>query len=186
MNAFIHCIFLASLSKIKYVVLFLDLLFYIIDQPVSVPMPGSFYPYWSVLQLEVRDAHSSWSSFIVKNSFCFSLFFKWIWKLHFPCLWRNVLGFWWGFHWIFRFPLVGWTFLTMLCLSIHEYARLLHFLRSTLITFLKDLKLFSYRSFILLVWFIPSYFCLVCRYCEKSCCPNFFLSLFVFCIKKGY
>jgi hypothetical protein len=31
--------------------------------------------------------------------------------LFFPCLWRIVLGFWWGLHWICRLSLVGWPFL---------------------------------------------------------------------------
>jgi hypothetical protein len=37
--------------------------------------------------------------FIVKNCFHYSRFFylsRWIWKLLFPCLWRNVLEFWRG------------------------------------------------------------------------------------------
>jgi hypothetical protein len=31
--------------------------------------------------------------------FCF---FIWNWVLLFPCLWRAVLKFWWGLHWICR------------------------------------------------------------------------------------
>jgi hypothetical protein len=31
--------------------------------------------------------------------------------LLFPCLWRVVLEFWWGLHWICRLLLVGWPFL---------------------------------------------------------------------------
>ena len=41
---------------------------------VSVSIPHSFYPYSSVLLLEVRDAGSSWSYFIVKNCFWISIF----------------------------------------------------------------------------------------------------------------
>jgi hypothetical protein len=49
---------------------------------------------------------------------------------------------------------------------------------------LRDLKLLSYRSFPCLVKVIPRYF--ICGYCEGSCFPIFFLSLFIICIKEDY
>jgi hypothetical protein len=36
---------------------------------------------------------------------------RWIWEFLFSYLWRIVLWFWWGFHWIYRLPLIGWPFL---------------------------------------------------------------------------
>jgi hypothetical protein len=47
----------------------------------------------------------------------------------------------------------------MLILSIHEHRRSLHFLRSS-ISFLRDLKLLSFRSFTCLVRVTPGYFIL--------------------------
>ena len=49
---------------------------------------------------------------------------------------------------------------TMLILPIHEHGRALHFLRSSLIYFFRDLKFLSYRSFICLVRVTPRYFIL--------------------------
>ena len=46
-------------------------------------------------------------------------------------------------------------FFTMLILPIHENGRSVQFLRSSLISFLRDLKLFSYRSFTSLSRVIP-------------------------------
>lgn len=90
--------------------------------------------------------------------FCFS---RWIWEWLFPCLWRILLGFWWGLCWIYRLPLVGWPFFSMLFLPIHEHWRSLHFLRSSMISFLRDLKFLSYRSFTWLFRVIPRYLVLI-------------------------
>ena len=46
-----------------------------INQSVSVPIPCSFYPYCSVVYLEVRDGDSSRGSFIAKNWFPYPGFF---------------------------------------------------------------------------------------------------------------
>jgi len=138
----------------------------LINMSVSVSIPCSFYHYCSVILLDVRDGDSSSHSFIVKNCFCYSGFFfffclsRWIWEVLFPCLWRIVLGFWWGLHWIYRLPLVEWPIFTMLILPIHEYGRSLHFLRSSSISFLRNLKFLSYRSFTSLVSGSPRYFIL--------------------------
>jgi hypothetical protein len=48
----------------------------------------------------------------------------------------------------------------MLIQPIHEHGRCLHFLRSSLISFLRNLKLLSYRPFTCLVRFTPRYFIL--------------------------
>jgi hypothetical protein len=45
-----------------------------------------------------------------------------------------------------RLILVGWSFLLFI-LPIREHGRSLHFLRSSLISFLKDLKFLTYRFF---------------------------------------
>ena len=61
--------------------------------------------------------------------------------------------------------------------------RSLHFLRSS-ISFLRDLL--SYRSLTCSVRVAPKIFFIICCYCEGSCFPNFFLSLFILCIKESY
>jgi hypothetical protein len=48
----------------------------------------------------------------------------------------------------------------MVILQIHDHGRSLHFLRSSSISFLRDLKLLSYRSFTCLVRVSPIYFIL--------------------------
>ena len=48
----------------------------------------------------------------------------------------------------------------MLILPIHEHGRSFHFLRSSLISFLRDLQFLSYRSFTCLVRVNPRYFIL--------------------------
>ena len=75
---------------------------------------------------------------------------------------------------------------TILILPIHEHGRSLHFLRTSLISFLRDLKLFWYRSFTYLVRVITKIFYIICDYCEGSWFPNFFLSLFIICINECY
>jgi hypothetical protein len=47
----------------------------LINVSVSVPIQCSFYPYWSVLKLEVRDGDSPSCSFIIKDYFRYSEFF---------------------------------------------------------------------------------------------------------------
>ena len=49
---------------------------------------------------------------------------------------------------------------TMLILPIHEHERSFHLLRSSLISFFRDLKFLSYRSFTSLVRVTPRYFIL--------------------------
>ena len=70
---------------------------------------------------------------------------------------KIVLVFWWGFHWICILILARWPFLTILILPIHEHGRSFHLLIYSLISFFKDLKLLSYRSFTCLVRVIPRY-----------------------------
>ena len=48
----------------------------------------------------------------------------------------------------------------ILILPIHEHGRLFHLLRPSLISFLRDLKFLSYRSFTSLVRVTPKYFIL--------------------------
>ena len=54
----------------------------------------------------------------------------------------------------------GQDIFTILILSIHEHGRPFHLLRSSLISFFRDLKLLSYRSFTSLVRVYPRYFIL--------------------------
>ena len=47
----------------------------LINASVCLPIPCSFYHYFSVVKLEVRDGDSPSCSLIVKNCFCYSGFF---------------------------------------------------------------------------------------------------------------
>ena len=110
-----------------------------------------FNHYCSVVKLEVRDHDSPSCSLIVKNCFCYSGFFA------FPDEFENC-----SFHvfeelcwdWIYRLPLVGWLFLLCQSMSMGDL------LRSSSLSFLRDLKLLSYRSFTCLVRVTPRYFIL--------------------------
>ena len=71
-----------------------------------------------------------------------------------------------------------------LILPIHKHGRFLHFLRSSSISFLRDLKLLSYRSFTCLVTYSKIFY-IICGSCEGCWFPNFFLNLFIIDIKVG-
>jgi hypothetical protein len=104
-------------------------------------------------------------SFIVENSFCYPGFFcnsKWIYKLLFLTLWRiNWVG-------IFRWGCIEsvdcfWQddhFFSILILPIYELGSSFHLLRSSLISFFRNLKFLSYRPFTCLVRVTPRYFIL--------------------------
>ena len=132
----------------------------LINVSVSFPIPCSFYCYSSVVKLEVRDDDSPSSSFI-KKCFCYSVFFTFpdefvnssfhvfeelCWNFDGDCI-ESIDYLWWD------------GYFTMLILTIHEHGRSLHFLRSS-ISFFRNLKLSSYRSFTCLVRVTPRYFIL--------------------------
>jgi hypothetical protein len=98
---------------------------------VSVPIPCSFYHYYSVIKLEVRKVIPSailllFNIVVTILVFCLS---RWIWELLFPCLCRIILRFWWRLCWLCRLPLVWLPFFTMLILPTCEHGGALHFLR---------------------------------------------------------
>jgi len=75
---------------------------------------------------------------------------------------------------------------TILIPPIHEHGRSFHLLRSSLISFFRDLKFSSYKSFTCLVRVTLRDFTLfvtivngVCDYCEGCHFLNFLLSLFI-------
>ena len=130
---------------------------------VSIPLPCSFYHNCSVVQLNVSNGDSTRPSFIAENSFCYPRFF-----FIFPDEFAN-----------FPFYLseeLSWNFdedciesvdcfrqdsqFTILILPIYEYRRSFHLLRSSSISFFRDLKFLSYRSFTSLVRVTPRYFIL--------------------------
>jgi hypothetical protein len=142
-----------------YLCLFNSIL--LINMSVSPPIPCSFYHYCSVVKLEVRVGDPSSHSFIIKNCFLYSGFFafpgefencsfhvfeKLCWDFDGDCI-ESINCLWWM------------AIFTMLFLPIHEHGRSLHFLRSSL-SFSRDLKLLSYRSFTCLVRVTPRYFIL--------------------------
>jgi hypothetical protein len=123
---------------------FLGLQFYYIDLPVchctsTMEFFGVFVCLFvlfflnhncSVIQLEVRDGDSTRGSFIVENSFCYPRFFVILDEFA-------------------NFPFY-----------LHEHGRSFHLLRSSSISFFRDLKFLSYRSFTSFVRVTPKYFIL--------------------------
>jgi hypothetical protein len=59
-----------------------------------------------------------------------------------------------------RIPFGKMAIFTILILPIHEHERSFHLLRSSLISFFRDLKFLSYISFTSLVRVMPRYFIL--------------------------
>ena len=74
----------------------------------------------------------------------------------------------------------------MLILPIHKHGRSFHLLRSSLISFFRDMKFWSYRSFTSLVKSHTKVFYIICDYWEGCFFPNFHLSLFILCVEKGH
>jgi hypothetical protein len=74
----------------------------------------------------------------------------------------------------------------MLILLIHEHEQSLHFLKSS-ISFLSNLKFLPY-SLSLVGLKLPqdSLVYIICGYYEGSIFPDFFLKLFILCVKESY
>lgn len=75
----------------------------------------------------------------------------------FPCLWRIILEFWWGYHGIYRFFFVRWPFFTMLILVLKTMEDI--FLSSDIFfkSFLQGLKVLLIQNFYCLVRVTPRY-----------------------------
>jgi hypothetical protein len=93
--------------------------------------------------------------------------------LLFPCLWRIVLGSWWGFHWICRLHLTRWPFFYHVNSANPWGWVIFEFSEIFLDFFLEKLEIIFCRSFTCLVRGNPRYF--IYGNCEWSCFPNFFL-----------
>jgi hypothetical protein len=152
MLSFFHCLFLDSLSNIKCPQMcgFISgssVLFHWSTCLTLYQYHDIFYHYCSVVQLEGQDGDSPWSSFIVRNCFCypglfvcphetencsFYFFEESCWNFGGDCI-ESVD--------------VRMAIFTMLILPIHEHGRSLHFLYFSLIYFFRDLKFLSYRYF---------------------------------------
>jgi hypothetical protein len=79
----------------------------LISLSVYVPKPCSFYHYCSLVKLEVMDGDSPKISFLVKNSFYYSVLFAFPDEFeNFLYFWGIVVEFWLGFHWVCRLLLV--------------------------------------------------------------------------------
>ena len=72
-------------------------------------------------------------------------------------------------------------------LPIHEHGRSFHLLRSSLISFFRDLKFLSYTSFTSSSSLESNQGILYYLWLLWGCClPSFFLSLFFLCVEKGH
>jgi len=107
------------------------------------------------------------------------------WELFFSCLWRIVLEVWWGLHWICRVLLVKWSFSLRQSYQStsmgdsHIFWSLLRFLSSVI-------GCSFHTDFHLLGKCYTTIFHTICDCYNGSCSNNFFLSLFVICVKEGY
>ena len=118
--------------------------------PVSVPILSSFYHYCSEIQLEARDGDSSRSSLIVENSFCYPRFL--LFQLNLQTAFSNSMKNWVGIVMgIVLIESLGCLqeegHFTILSLPIHEHGRSFLLQGSYSISFFRDLKFLSYRSF---------------------------------------
>ena len=149
MDSFFHCVFLAFFVRDK-VCDFYFWIFYsipLITLTASVQMPCNLHPSCSVVLLEVRDADSSSSSFIVKNCFGFSASFQMNQRIALPMSMKKCVGIFMGIALTLQNVFIRTAIFAMLTLPIHEHGRSHHFRSSSLINFLRDMKLFSQRSF---------------------------------------
>jgi hypothetical protein len=168
---------------------FLGLQFYSIDlSACHCTTTMQFLSGLLCVELEVTDGDSTRRSFIVENSIRYPGFFV------IPDEFENCS--------FYLYEELSWNFdgdciesvdwfckmaiFTILILPIHEHGRSFHLLRSSLISFFRNLTFLSYRSFTCLVRVTPIYFILICDYCERCCFPNFFLSLFMLWVDEGH
>lgn len=150
MLSFFQYVFLACLSKIK-VSWFYKLMCMFLCHTFSITI-ALWYNLRSgmVIPPEVILLYRIFFSCAV--CFCFVI---WTWQVFFKDLWRIVLYFLQGLHWIYRFLLVRWLFL-LLVLLIHGHERLLHLLISFSITVFKDSKFLALKFS--LAWSYPKIF----------------------------
>jgi hypothetical protein len=113
---------------------------------VIVPVPCSLFHRYSEVQLEIKNGDSTICSLIVGNSFCYSRFFVIPDEFaNYPFLLCDELG--WNFDGDFIESVdCKIAILIILILPIQEHGSSFHLLRST-ISFFRDLKFLSYRSF---------------------------------------
>ena len=135
---------------------------------ISVYMPISIWFFYciSVIELDVRDGNASTSWFIVQYSFgypvCFFCLLVFPYEVEY-CSFKVCEELCWDFDGdcIESIDCFGRiSIFTMLILSIQEHGRSFHFLVSSSISFFKDLKFLSNRSFTSLVNVTPRYFTL--------------------------
>ena len=132
-----------------------------------------FFPYSCVVELEIRGADTSRSSFIVQDCFSSLEFFPY--EVEY-CSFKDCKELCWNFdgNCFGSVDCLGRTvILTVFILMIHIYGRSFHLLVSSSISFFKDLKFLSSRSFI-------------CLFCEVCCFPAFVLNpLIVFVCRRA-
>lgn len=92
-------------------------------------------------------------------------------RIAFPISLKNCVGILMGIALNLWIAFCKISIFTMLILPSNEHGRSLHFLRSSSVSFWKDLKLLSCRSFTHLFRFNPKIFYVICGYLEGSWIP---------------
>jgi len=136
-----------------------------------VPITYSFYHYYSVIYLEVRDDDSPRSPFIVEDSFCYVSFLLLQMNLQIANYLSNSMK---KMSLNFDRDCIEFEIafendhFYNLILPIHEHGRSFHFLRSFSVYFFRDMKFLSYRYFTYLLRFTPRYFMSLGLLCRES------------------
>jgi hypothetical protein len=75
---------------------------------------------------------------------------------------------------------------TIVIITVYKLWIFLHLLKSSLISFFRDLNFLSYKSLICLVSVTRKIFYIICEYFEWCHFPNFILSVFILRVEEGY
>jgi hypothetical protein len=156
----------------------------LINMAVSVPIPCSFYHYCSVVKLGMVILPAVLLLLRIVFTILGILPFQVNLRIALSISLKSCIGILMGIALNLYIAFCRMDIFTMLILPIHEHGRSLCFLRSSLISFFRDLKLLSYRSFISLVSYSKIFYT-ICGYCEGNYFTNFFLSLFILCKRKA-
>ena len=144
---------MSKISVHKCVVLFMGLQFYSIDQHICLCTNTMQFLSLFLCSKAWGQGDSPSCSFIVTNWFCYSIFFFFLpsqmnLRIVLPISLKNFVGVLIGITLNLYIAFGKMAVFTMIILPIQEHGRSLHFLRSSLISFLRDLKLLSCRFLI--------------------------------------
>lgn len=128
---FLQCVLLAPLSQLKCLevcrIMSVPSILLHWSMYVSTPLPCWSSYQSSIIQLKIWNCDASGNSFIIPDwfNYCELLCFHMKFKIF---MWRTMLEFWWGLHWMCRLLFRKMAIFTMLILPTHEHEQFLHLL----------------------------------------------------------